>query len=418
MGNPYDAWLQHPAIGIPPEAFHGARDANRKEARPASNKLRVPFTRTVSVEHSKKSFPYFEVLFLISAEVTGKAEFGGAGDESEGEGVENSLVTGYDYGAFALGAARNWLKKDGYRVLGLDTAFTEFEFNGKAKVGSKQVEVVFTAAGKLACGVELELEITLLSLKASSAKVTGPEAILKGKIPAFPITVQPMQGVKFSDLQIRPVLGLQVRPNEKKIAEEALKKLGEDSALETAEGMAEEAIGAELTLDGILIGGFFLLGTATIGAAIMSLCDTDELVKTKGQTKDLADKMTEGFRIGAAGGPAPGDKAMMAGYALGIKNYKAAYEAVKKKNPNGAPEAMRKAIAAQVPAAIARIAPQILLTARETVWEQYASSHQDSFFHGCESDRLLAYDNIFQELPRGCERYTKYFNKWTNKDLT
>jgi len=84
MANPRDAWLQHPTIGIPPEVFRLNGSETRKE-RHVTNQLRVPFNKTVAVGKVPKTFEYFEATFVISVEVTGKAEVGGGKEEEEGE---------------------------------------------------------------------------------------------------------------------------------------------------------------------------------------------------------------------------------------------------------------------------------------------------------------------------------------------
>ena len=77
---------------------------------------------------------------------------------------------------------------------------------------------------------------------------------------------------------------------------------------------------------------------------------------------------------------------------------------------------IKTAIAQNIEQAVAGVAGQIRASAQRTVWEQYATGHQDSFFRSHGSDRDAAWSNIHGDNPRGNKEYTRFRNDHTNPD--
>jgi hypothetical protein len=421
MATPQDEWIQNPLIGVSPECFkrHESGSSGQKaEAKhvPSSAQMEVPFEKNATMRSEKITFGYVDVVFKLSLQVKAKLDLSGgeAEGESEGASTETTLTPlGYDAGALAQRVAHAWMDKGGVRILGFHTGFTELKLEGGIKI-QDGFQVVVTGSGKLPCGVELKLEVTAININ-KKWRSKGPGVALIGEIPWFPFNVEPIKGVRLNEVQLHPIVALEFELNYEKIGKDAVKKFALESAGEEAAETAAEAGEAMLSFDAAIIGGLLLAGTATIGAAILTISDGNAIAETGGHTRALAAKLTEGFRIGAEGGSAPGDSAMIPGYTLGIKNYDAAYIAVQSKSPGAGPEAIKKAIAAQVPKAVDKIAPTILKMAQDTVWDHYASEHEDSFFHSYEYDRWVAWHNIYQEDPHGCALYVKYMNDHSSR---
>jgi hypothetical protein len=378
--------------------------------------MQVPLSKAVTLKSPTVSAGYVDITFKVSLEVTAKLDLTGGSSQPPGDSTQTTITPlSYDSGALAESIAQSWMNKDGVRILGLNTAFTEVKLKGAMKV-DKGFQVTVSGTGKLACGVELELEITLVKIE-NNWKSSGPKAAVKAKIPWFPFSVEPIKGVKISDVQMRPTVAFEFQPNYKKIAADVTEELGTDVAGEQVAAKAMRAAATAITFDAAVVGGILLAGVGTIGAAILTIAEGDEIAETAGETNALAQKLTDGFRIGAAGGSAPGDKAMMVGYTLGMENYNTANETIKSKNPDADPEAIKKAIADQVPAAVAKASPAIRTLAQDAVWDKYGSGHQDTWYHSYERDRWEAWSNIYGNDPRGDRRYVKYMNEHSDRKL-
>lgn len=404
------AWpLQRQDSGEPPtNAQTGQQPADNQQ--PSSAKLAIPLKQKVVEGSYPVPLKYAEVEFKISVEVAGQIEVGAKNEDESGPSQETAVAPlGFDSGALALSIAHSWVNKDGINILGWDSAFTEVKLEGAMKV-DKGLKVNLAGSGKLACGVELALELTLIKI-SEDWSVKGPGATVKAEIPWFPFDVPISSGLKISNVQVHPIVEIEIKPNYKQILGEVAKDVGEDVAGEQAAEKAGELGAALLGADAAIIGGFLLAGAGAIGGTILAYKDADDIAATHGQCTALAGRLTEGFRIGIVGGAAPSEKEMIQGYTQGIQNFNAARSALKQKNPDADDATLKTAIAAQSDAAVAQAGPQILSIAQDTVWNKYASSHQDTWYHSYDFDRWAAWSNIYGNDPLGDPRYTRYCPK-------
>jgi hypothetical protein len=348
--------------------------------------------------------------FSVLIEVAGKIEAGTAGTE----GTTTITPIAYDNGAIAEKIAHSWNDSDGVRLLGWQSVFTEVKAEGAIKV-DKGLSVTVAGSGKLGCGVELKFTITLVKI---DDKNEVKAFSFKGgvDIPPFPFNTFSLDlgpGVKLSKVMVHPVANLELTPNWAAIGKRLFGEAAKDAAAEAVGEKAAEATATIISVDAAIIGGVILAGVSTIGAAILTIAEGDEIAGSSGRATKLADQMTEGFRIGAAGGSPPSDKAMLAGYTLGIRNYNAAFAKLQQQNPAATEGDIKAAIAGSIDQAVQSARGQIMASARRTVWEAYASGHVDSWYHSYESDRWMAWSNIYGDDPRGNPEYAKYRNEHT-----
>jgi hypothetical protein len=383
--------------------------ANQDSADQSSVKATVPLKQAVNIAKYPVDVNYATLEFSVAVEVSAEVEAAseGKGEGESGEQKETTVTPiGFDSGAVALAVGRAWVNKDGVNILGWDTAFTEVKLEGGVKV-DKGFKVNLEGSGKLACGVELKLELTLVKIE-DNWDVKGPGVEISAELPNFPFDVDIGMGVKLKDVQVHPILKVEVEPNYKRILGDVAKDLGEEAVGEQAAEKAGEVGTALLGADAVIIGGILLAGAGSIGAAILTIQEGDEIAETHGKCVDLAGQLTEGFRIGVVGGPPPGEKEKMPGYTQGITNFNSAVAKLKQQNPNVDDAAIRTAITAQADAVTAQAQPQIMEMAKDTVWTNYASNHQDKWYHSYDYDRWLAWSNIYGDDPRGDPRYTRF----------
>jgi len=162
-----------------------------------------------------------------------------------------------------------------------------------------------------------------------------------------------------------------------------------------------------------MVGSLILGGVGTIGAAILTIQEGEEIAEIHGKVTALSTKLAEGFKIGASGGLPPSDSQAMPGYSQGVQNFNAAKAKLKELNPTADDNAIRSAIIAQVNAAASQAQSQILAQAQNTLWDDYASKHVDTWYHSYERERWEAWSNIFGDDPRGDSRYMRYRNDHT-----
>jgi hypothetical protein len=345
--------------------------------------------------------------FAIAVEVAGEIEVSSKSESESGESQETSVVPlGYDTGEIVIAIGRAWHDKNGVSIIGWDTAFTEVKLEGGVKI-DKGFKVDLEGSGKLACGVEVKLELNLIKIE-ENWEVKGPGVTLGVELPWFPFDVDLGPTVKLKDVQVHPVVEVEVEPNYKRILGELAKDVGEEALGEQAVEKAGEAGTALLGADALIIGGILLAGAGSIGAAILTIKEGDEIAETHGQCVALATKLTEGFRIGVVGGSTPGEKELMPGYTQGIRNFNSAHSKLKQQNPDADDATITAAIAAQADAVTAQAQSQIMDMAKDTVWNKYASGHQDTWYHSYDFDRWAAWSNIYGDDPRGDKRYTRY----------
>ncbi len=352
--------------------------------------------------------------FSVQVEVAGKLEAGTAGTQ----GTTTITPLAYDNGALAEKIAHSWNDKDGVRLLGWQSVFTEVKAEGAVKI-DKGLSVTVAAAGKLGCGVELKFTITLIKV---DEKQEVKAFSFKGgvDIPAFPFnqfSIDLGPGVKLSKVMVHPVASLEVTPNWTQIGKRLFQEAAKDTALEAVGEKVAETTATVISVDAAIIGGFLLAGISTLGAGILNIAEGDEIAGSSGRATKLADQMTDGFRIGAGGGSPPSDKAALAGYTLGIRNYNAAVARMQQQNPTATEADIKAAIGQQIDKAVQGARGQILASARRTVWEAYAAEHMDSWYHSYESARWQAWTNIYGDDPRGNPEYAKYRNEHTGGRL-
>jgi len=350
----------------------------------------------------------------VQIEGTGKIEAGSAGTE----GTTAITPIAYDNGAIAEKIAHSWNDSDGVRLLGWQSVFTEVKAEGAIKI-DKGISVQVAGSGKLGCGVELKFTVTLVKIDEKSEMKAFS---FKGgvDIPPFPFNVFSLDlgpGIKLSKVMVHPVASLELTPNWSAIAKRLFGEAAKDGALEAAGEKAAETTVTVISVDAAIVGGMLLAGVSTLGAAVLNISEGDEIAGSAGRCKALAAKMTEGFMAGAAGGAPPSDKAMLAGYTLGIKNYNAASAKLQQQNPMATEADIKAAIAGSVDQATAGAQKQIEASAKLAVWEAFASTHQDGLLHSYESERWQAWTNIYGDDPRGAPEYAKYRNEHTGGRL-
>ena len=333
-----------------------------------------------------------EIVFKISAQLKGSIELSGGG--AEGGTSETSITPlGLSGAGLTLKVAQEWYAKDGQRLMGFEGVFSSMKIEPAIKTADG-FQVAVAASGKLACGIELELTLNAVKIgKDWKTQVAGVE--VKASAPWFPVSLDLGSGLALKDVQLQPSIGAEVTPNWTYIAEQAGLKAGED-------GLAEEvgdATVAFISFDTAIIMGILLGGAGTIGAAVLTVAEGDEIAETAGLVKTLALKLTDGFRQGASGGAPPGDKAAMPGYVVGIRNFNNAHDQILAKNPGAGTDAIMATIQPHVDEAAKTAAPQILTLAQDTVWDSYATAHQDHWYHSYGYDRWAAWANIYPGIP-------------------
>jgi len=374
-----------------------------------SAKVTIPLKQKVNVGSYPVDVNYATLKFGIAVEVGAEIEAGSKTEEEgeTGERQETSVTPlGYDSNQIAIAIGHAWINKDGVNIIGWDTAFTEVKLEGGVKV-DKGFEVNLEGSGKLACGVEVKLELNLLKIE-ENWEVKGPGVTLAVELPWFPFDVDLGLNVKLKDVQVHPVIEVEVEPNYKRILSEVGKDIGEEAVGEQVVEKAGEAGAALLGADALIIGGILLAGAGSIGAAILTVQEGDEIAETHGQCVALAAKLTEGFRIGVAGGPSPSEKEMIPGYVQGIRNFNAAVSNLKEQNPDADDATIKAAVAAQADTVTEQAQSQIMDMSKDTVWNKYASGHLDTWYHSYDFDRWAAWSNIYGSDPRGDPRYTRY----------
>ena len=347
------------------------------------------------------------VEFETVLEIVGSIDAGASGTSSTATGNP----VGYDTGTFASKISDSWNTTDGFKILGFNTCFTEVKTEGSLKAGTKGAQMSFTAYGKFGCGVEISFALNVFTVD-DEGKVAGPSVKVAADIPPFPFDCASIDfgaGVKLNQVRVHPVVSVEIEPDYEKIAV----KFGKEAGKRAIGEKVGETIVTTISVDGAIVAGFLLAGVSTIGAAILTVSEGDEIAETHGQCVALATKMSQGFAIGAAGGAPPSDKALMAGYTVGIRNYNNALDKVKADNPQASDDDIKAAIAKQVPGMLAGAQAQIVSLAKETVWVAYASSHQDGLLHSYEQDRWMAWSNIYDDDPRGNPLYAKFRNEHT-----
>ncbi len=401
------------------EAVSAHATVGAKMSVPLGGKI-CEFTKSIDAK-------YLTIKFSIACEATGTIEAGGS-EEAEGEGGEGGgesgeteiTPLGLDDKALKLAVAHSWMNKQGWNILGIDTAFTELKLEGASKLSKEGFEVGVEGSGKFACGVELSVELTLIKLK-SNWHSEGPGITIGADFPWFPFEANLGSSIKLTDVQLHPVIEIEFEPNWKAIIGEVGKDVAEDTAGEAAGEEVAEGAAALVGADALIVGGILLAGVGTIGAAILTIEEGDEIAETHAKVIELSEAMTKGFKLGASGGEAPTNKAQLQGYAKGVSNYNAAYKSIKNQNPSASGDDIRAAIAANVDDAAEKAEPEILAAAQKAVWENYASNHQDSWYHSYEWDRWAAWANIYSNVnrgdPAGNPEYARYRNSHTPGQL-
>ena len=188
-------------------------------------------------------------------------------------------------------------------------------------------------------------------------------------------------------------------------------------ALETVGEEGVAIVGAETAV----IGGFLLIGVSLVGCSIISIKESEDICRTRGDADLLAEELSAYFLFGARGQANPHllleTAAHTQAYERGAANYQAALDDLRGKNPDASDDDLRAAIAAHADEALASVQGSITASARQTVWESFASNHQDTSWFNYEEDRWAAWSNIYGDDPRGCAEYAKFRNQYSTKGL-
>ena len=376
-----------------------------------------------------------------------KAEFGvslyisGTVEPIASEEAETEIAPiAYDSGKIAQSIAKSWHLEKGPNYFGWDAIFSEVKLEGASKVGAHGLEIEVAGSGKMACGAALHFNLILLKIE-KDFKTKLAEFAGGADLPGVAYDHDLGASFKLHDCQIGFAVEFEIKPDWPKvwkhIAKEVAERLAEDAAADaaitsvaeaepaaaaaepaaetTAEAAVDtggETVAAAGTVDLAVAASLFVIALGGVAGALRSISDSAEIAETRGMAIQLATRTLEGFRIGAVGGSAPADKAGRAGYEKGYSAYCEAMVVLLDKHPGATAADIKAAIEAEIDQMVETARPGIEEEARQTVWFDYAESHQDGWLSGSYAyKRWVAWENIFGNDPKGDPRFMKYMDE-------
>lgn len=386
--------------GMSPATPEGGESATG-EQRETSGATRVGLGFPFKVTIKEYKFPKkdlwgerFEVTVAVKGEIMGVVELAAqkdeGGEKKELTETEIKASLGWDGGAVAGSIAEAWVNKDGFTVLGIDTAFTEVEQKGTFAANFEKAELSYEFAGKLGCGISFSLKLVVIGYESGTTgeiKAGGLE--FGADFPYFPISANlpGIRGGKLSNVQIHPILSATLEPNWAEIAKDVAQK----AAKSAAQGGVELA-----AFDVGVLGGLLVAAVGVIPASLAQLVEGDDVNSAGTVADDAVATVIEGYRLGLTGGQAPSDEVAGITYQKGNAIFTQAAAIVRQKIPDEDDDAIRQIIADAVEQmkVMDKAGPELEATTREAVWDHYATTYPDRVY------RMTAWSQIFRKQRR------------------